>query len=216
MFSQHILYPPGSQTIGETEIWVNVTFKFSECTFNSDCTNDFVTLYRFDANRLEPKSERLDPSNYVPLFGPGTETTESRLQQESSSHINIKSLRSFLAPRSHTGFYLGIRDTSTCGKVSRIIIYYTPCHSYREGLVSYPEVIRPPEGSLFPNVAHACCAPHSHNTTSRSVRAYNDGRCDFSVKCECDKGHRLADTGTSCIRKCLFSTVFYVEYLMTF
>ena len=74
----------------------------------------------------------------------------------------------------------------------------------QDGIVNYPEVVRPPAGSgLGPNIAEACCAPNSHNTTSRTVRAHSDGRCDRGVMCVCDAGYRLDESGTACIGKCL-------------
>ena len=131
------------------------------------------------------------------LFGQGTENTDSRLQQiEDFDDDNV--LRSF-RPSGSTGFHLGIRDTGTCGYVDRIILYYTPCKKFQDGLVNYPELVRPPEGSP-PNVqvAQACCAL---NTTSLGFRAFSvsDGRCEVNnVTCECNPGYILDDAGTGC------------------
>ena len=131
----------------------------------------------------------------MPLFGQGTENTDSRFQQiEAFDDDNV--LRRF-RPSGSTGFHLGIRDTGTCGYVDRILLYYTLCNKFQDGLVNYPELVRPPEGSP-PNVAQACCAPNSHNTTSLSFRAYSDGRCERGVMCECDAGYILNATGTGC------------------
>ena len=132
----------------------------------------------------------------MPLFGQGTENTDSRFQQiEAFDDDNV--LRIF-RPSGSTGFHLGIRDTGTCGYVDRILLYYTPCKKFQDGLVKYPELVRPPEGSP-PSVAQACCANNSHNTTSLSFRAYSDGRCERGVMCECDAGYILdAAVGTSC------------------
>ena len=109
-----------------------------------------------------------------------------------------------------TGFHLGIRDSGTCGYVDRILLYYTPCKKFQDGLVNYPELVRPPEGSP-PNVAQACCAPNSNNTTSLSFRAYSDGRCEnTNVTCECDAGYILDAAGSGCngeVISCSFSCI---------
>ena len=112
--------------------------------------------------------------------------------------MDVNVLRSLTTP-GNTGFHLGIRDTGTCGQVRRIFLYYTPCKELQDGLVNYPELVRPPEGSP-PNVATACCAPNSHSTTSLSFRAYSasDGRCERTAMCECDAGYRLDGVGTGC------------------
>ena len=125
---------------------------------------------------------------------------DSRLKQVGSTDITV--VRSFRPPGDYTGFYLGIRDTGTCGQVKRIFLYYEPCKKMQKGLVNCPEVVRPPAGS-GPNIAEACCAPNSHNTTSRTVRAHSNGTCECDVMCESDAGYRLDESGTACIGKCL-------------
>ena len=200
IFSKHIKYPPGSTTAGggySTEVYLNITYRFSSCNPFAGCTNNFVTLYKYDTNSIASSTEQTNKNNYVLLFGQGTENTDSRFQQiEDFDDDNV--LRRF-RPSGSTGFHLGIRDTGTCGYVDRILLYYTPCKKFQDGLVNYPELVRPPEGSP-PNVAQACCAPNSHNTTSLSfsARAYSDGRCERGVMCECDAGYILNATETGC------------------
>ena len=201
IFSKHIKYPPGSTTAGggySTEVYLNITYRFSSCNPFAGCHNNFVTLYRYDTNSIASSTEQTNKNNYVPLFGQGTENTDSRFQQiEEFDDDNV--LKRF-RPSGSTGFHLGIRDTGTCGYVDRILLYYTPCKKFQDGLVNYPELVRPPEGSP-PNVAQACCAPNSHNTTSLSFRAYSDGRCiceQTNVICECDAGYILDVAGTEC------------------
>ena len=198
LFSKHIKYPPGSTTAGggyPTEVYLNITYRLSSCNPFAGCTNNFVTLYRYDTNSIASSTEQTNKNNYVPLFGQGTENTDSRFRQiEGFDDDNV--VRSFTTSGS-TGFHLGIRDTGTCGYVDRILLYYTPCKKFQDGLVNYPELVRPPEGSP-PNVAQACCVL---NTTSPGLRAYcvSDGRCEVNnVTCECNPGYILDDAGTGC------------------
>ena len=184
--------------MGTTEIYLNITFRFSQCSSNPACTNDFVTLHRFDTNAIEPISRQNDSANYyIPLFGPGTETTDSRLQQVGTTDVGV--VRSFETPGNYAGFYLGIQDTGTCGQVKRIFLYYTPCKELLDGLVYYPELVRPPAGSPNPNIAEACCAPNAHSTTSLTFRAFSDGRCERDVICECDAGYEIGGNRMECI-----------------
>ena len=167
--------------------------------------SDYITLYIFDTNTIASTSLQTDPANYVPLFGPGNETTDSRIQQVGLTDTTI--LRSFTTPaRDYTGFYLGIQDNGTCGNVNRIYLYYTPCKDLVDGLVYYPELVRPPAGSPNPNIAEACCAPNSHNTTSLIFGAYSDGRCERNVICVCDPGYKTDGTGKEC--KCTLINLF--------
>ncbi len=77
------------------------------------------------------------------------------------------------------GFHFGIRDTGNCGQINRMYFYYTPCKERQDGLVYYPELVRPPNGTE-PNMGVACCAPNSHPTTSLTFRAHSasDGTCE--------------------------------------
>ncbi len=199
-FSPHIKYPPGSTTLGgglPTEIYFKVSFRFTLC--NGACVNNFADLYRYDTNSIASESVRTDTSNYLstPLFGSGTEMTTSRLKHRSTvSDTRTLAINSPSSSRTN-GFHFGIRDTGTCGSIRRMYFYYTPCKKQQDGLVYYPELVRPPTSSP-PNEGKACCAPNSHPTTSLTFRAHSasDGRCERNVRCECDAGYRLnADGG---------------------
>ena len=208
IFSKHIKYPPGSTPAGggySTTVYLNITYRFSSCNPFAGCTNNFVTLYRYDTNSIASSTEQTNKNNYVLFFGQGTENTDSRFQQiDDFNDDNV--LRSFTTS-GNTGFYLGIRDAGTCGYVDRVLLYYTLCKKFQDGLVNYPELVHPPEGSP-PNVAQACCAPKSHNTTSLSFRAYSNGTCERGVRCECDAGYILDAAGTGCNGE--LETCFYV------
>ena len=168
--------------------------------------NKFADLYRYDTNSIASESVQTDRSNFLstPLFGTGTEMTTSRLDQgESESTVTETRTLAITSPSSSrtTGFHFGIRDTGACGQINRIYFYYTPCKKRLDGLVNYPELVRPPNGSP-PNEGMACCAPNSHPTTSLTFRAHSatDGRCEHNVvKCECDAGYRLNEDGTGCV-----------------
>ena len=45
----------------------------------------------------------------------------------------------------------------------------------------------------------ARCAEHSHNMTSLETYAYQDGRCDQRVTCDCDAGYK--ENGHQCVGK---------------
>ncbi len=88
-----------------------------------------------------------------------------------------------------------------CGNINGM---YTPCKEGQDGLVNYPELVRPPNGSP-PNEGMACCAPNSHPTTSLTFRVHSatdgttgDEGCERNVRCECDAGYRLNAAGTGC------------------
>ena len=94
-----------------------------------------------------------------------------------------------------------IRDSiGTTGNIIRIIVYYEVCPGRAEGLVTYPEVPRPPQGASR-TMRPAHCAEHAHNTTSLETFAYNtsDGGCEQNVTCVCDLGYESRQSGNQCI-----------------
>ncbi len=159
-----------------------------------------VTMHKYDTNDIVSVSDRQNTSNYNPIFGSGS-------QLGTSSTLLV---RSFVTS-GKKGFYIGIKDGGTCGLIKGIVIYYTPCKERQDGLVNYPELVRPPNGSP-PNVGVACCAPNSHPTTSLTFRAHSasDGTCERNVRCECDAGYRLNAAGTGCEGIALYFTNFHI------
>ena len=115
--------------------------------------------------------------------------------QQTSANGDTTIIRRFLRPPNFNYTYFGIRDIGTTGNIIRIIVYYVVCSARVEGLVTYPEIPRPPQGSSR-TMRTARCAEHSHNTTSLAAYADNDGMCTQEVECECDGGYEL--NGDSC------------------
>ena len=89
------------------------------------------------------------------------------------------------------GFYLGIKDTGTCGSIKRLQVYYLVCPSAAVHLVRYPEVALPPDGVTSPTVAQATCVANAELDSGESadIRAFHDGRCEFDVSCRCLEGY---------------------------
>lgn len=187
------------------ELFLNVTYRFTQCRDDSRCDNDYITAHRYDVDVPATKVEQKKIDNYKPLNG----TLEnSRWQQPPSRRIN-NVMRTFqmLRPEPRmNGFHLGLQDTGTCGEVTRIILYYTICSGRQQELVVYPEFANPPRDG--PNeIYKARCVCNAHNTTSLDVIAYSStGTCVDSApggaRCECNDGYQIDDTSrSSCIRE---------------
>ena len=160
-----------------------------------------MTLYRFDVDDPVDDSIRTNPNNYVPLFG----TEENSKLQQLEAPIIDQTL-SLLRPASKTrGFYLGIRDTGTCGQVYRLITYYTACQERQNELVHYRRVATPPVGGAN-TVFSAECESNAHNVTSLDVNVFGgNSTCrDVAVggaRCECDSGYQISEERESCVGK---------------
>ena len=176
------------------EIFVNVTYSYPTCFGNC---HPYVTLYRYDTSVPVPPAGRITTSNYHLLIG--SETT-SRFGSASTTTM----IQETGVPRSSsfTGFYLGIRDTGTCGfPVQRVIIYYKVCEAKTGKLVTLPEEALPLE-SAGSGVYSGGCVPNAHAVTSlmvdiNSVTGSCTERATGGARCECDAGYYRVN-GTLC------------------
>ena len=175
------------------EIFVNVTYSYPACFGNC---HPYVTLYRYDTSVPVPAG-RTTTSNYQLLTGSettsrfGSATTTTMIQETGVSRPSV-----------FAGFYLGVRDTGTCGfPVQRMVIYYKVCEAKTGELVTFPEEALPLE-SAGSGVYSGSCVPNAHAVTSlmvdiNSVTGNCTERATGGARCECDAGYYRAN-GTFC------------------
>lgn len=181
------------------EIFIEFSYRFSRCTPIPAC-KDFVTLYRYDSDVQVSVTERIDTSRYTPLFG---DEVSSRLQPPPGATSQVSTTLDLTRPEPRMkGFYLGIKDTGTCGEVNRMTIHYNICPASQNELVVYPEVATPPKGGPDA-VFQAQCVDNAHSTTSLEINAFSgNSTCMDQVfggaRCECDGGYQIADDRRSC------------------
>ncbi len=199
LFSQYISYEEAN------EIFFDVSYRFAECQQqqSAGCTRDYVTVYSYSRNGVASANQRVDTSNYQPLFGTAA---SSRLQQSPNTASTQMETLAFTRPTSNDGLYLGLRDEGTCGSVIRIIMYYVVCPGRTVDLVTYPEAAVPVRASSD-IVFEAVCAPNSHAATTLEVVASHStstctDRATAGAACECDDGgYVLSGNGESCVGK---------------
>lgn len=175
------------------EIILDVTYNFDECS-SSFCDDNFLTLFSTQQSSVVNTNQRRDTSNYLPLGG-----EKSKLQGKGSKTFRIQreDQASYL--------YLALKDTGTCGEISRMIAYYQVCEAKQIGLVRYPEFASPPHGTT--ETFLATCACNAHPVTNMEVTATSDGQCvdvvQGGARCQCDAGYVLSQDGRSCNSKIL-------------
>lgn len=193
LLSQFISYEDAN------EVLFNVSFRFSECQSRPTCSKPYVTLYGYNRDSIASHGDRINPSNYQPLFG---DALSSRLEQPSGSVMQIGLTLRLTRPANSNGFYLGLRDEGTCGSITRLIVYYIVCPARQEGLIIYPEVTVPAQNSLD-IVFNASCVANAHSVTTLQVTAFSsNGSCSPVASggpaCECDAGYIVSGNGRSC------------------
>ena len=168
---------------------MNITANFQECRLNSACTQLYVDMYRYERNGVDATAARTT-TNYQLV---------RRIEQPSDfSQQQYTASLSFTPSGNTNGFYLGFRDTGTCVNILRLQVYYRISPRRTVGLVTYPEVALPRQGSSEPVTAMATCAANSRNLTSLQVTCFADGRCVDVASCACVPGYGyVAGTGGS-------------------
>ena len=193
LFSQYISYQFAN------EIIFQISFRFSRCQQQSACSNDYVTLHRYETNG--PVGDRTVRSNYAPLFG---SVVESRLQQPPQSDSSVSMNYSLVLPETRTGngFYLGVEDDGTCGTVERIIVYFRVVRGREQDLLTCPDVGLPPQGSTASSRRDCQCHDNASPTSATLSRTcFINGSCSEEQACACSPGFTLSNgecTGELC------------------
>ena len=178
------------------EVIVNASLRFQGCidrvVMNPPCQNSFVNLYRFDTNSQRTTTEITTQSNYQPYRG---DLMSSRLEQTGEGSVIV--VNSF--PRPNFSFtYFGIQDVGSYGDVQRLLIYYRVAQGYEEGLVIFPSVALPKEGTSGTNSGMCTCKSNAAATTSLEITCRSDGSCEGNPVCECNPGFQYNDALETC------------------
>ncbi len=161
-------------------MFVDVSYRFTQCTNNRNCHNDFVTLSRYDVEgKMDGQQE--DTQSYIEML---------TMQQEGRSTVS-KHL-SFDRPENANGFYLGLRDIGTCGQVNRIIVYYenAPGYTRENSLVTCPCIAYPKaEGEM--NNKNCTCHANALPMGSLVRTANHSGAVSEMPVCGCKPGYEF-------------------------
>ena len=96
------------------EIFVDITFRFSQCTRIPSCTNDFVNVYRYDTEAIDTVGQT-DRANYEKM---GVLKQDGPMDND--VHLTFKGPQD----ASVKGFYMAFEDIGTCGQIKRILVYH--------------------------------------------------------------------------------------------
>ena len=164
-----------------TEIFVNASYQYIACISNehNGCDTLQTTVYRYETNGQVSNAARVNPANYL--------SNEVSVLDLAASENSGRRIDTFRPSSSATGFYLGVQDTGTCGSIERITAYYRVCSGRRDGLLTIPEVPRPPMNSIDPVSEEATCAANSFDIASLNVTATTDA-CSTVAMCLCNTG----------------------------
>ena len=192
MITQHI-----SRVVGGTalpQVTVQVDFQLNTCPEMNNCDRTFA-IHKYETSTINATAARnLNNYEFVPPRITPTDGSGD-VRENSSMQIQITT--------GATGFYLGIRDVSSCVSVHRVLVFYYVCPAGTSDLVSRPEVIAPRIGDSVPVEVDGQCVENSspeNGIGPRLTCSQNGvwGGID-GVGCVCDTGFQRSLDGHSCV-----------------
>ncbi len=191
LFTQYISYLDAKQ------VFVSVTYRLSQCVTGGNAKAECKTLdvHWYEGSTIMSMAQQTNRDNYSPLLTL-TSTTTATVTQEFSFN-----------PGNFNGFYLAFEDDGSCVDLNGLRVYYRICPGKVEGLVTYPEIALPTQGSTMPALRDAICASNSSATSSLELSAFADGTCSGEPTCECNPGYEYVqpvDEPAMCQRKLCF------------
>ena len=166
------------------EICVNLTFTISNCRQRFGCT-PAIEIYRYDTN-LERTLHELDEKLESDLE---TRRYFRRIyRQTRSSTLSFRDQFCFNMGSNELGFYLGIRDHTSCILLANMLVYRHECGEKQVGLVNFQ---RTASASSRTRAVEAQCIENAESSSSLLVHCRSDGTwTDAISECQCTPGYR--------------------------
>ena len=192
MITQHISRMVGGTTL--PQVTVQVDFQLNSCTQMNNCGRTFA-IHKYETSTINATAARnLDNYEFVP---PRITPTDGigDVRENSSVQIDFSTAA--------TGFYLGIRDETSCILVHRVLVFYYVCPAETSDLITRPEVIAPFIGNSAPIVVNGQCVENSspeNGIGARLTCSQNGVWGGLSgAGCVCDTGFQRSLDGRSCM-----------------
>ena len=176
LFTQFIqkMTPPNTNHV--ISVTIDILYTFPNCRSRFGCTPVFE-IYQFNANGPQPREIYTDPSNY------------HQIKRKSGSSTITQSLTiTVTVTPAIGGFYLAIRDHTSCIQIKELRVYRYECATKQEGLVVFPATAAPVANTMTVTTE---CMPNASPVTDMSVTCDSLGYWDGSAECVCDPGYTI-------------------------
>ena len=192
------------------QVTVQVDFIMNTCDILNSCRRSF-TIHKYETSTINATAA-IDLSNYelvdqiVPKDGSGS------VRENGSVNINFDT--------EATGFYLGIRDVSSCILIHRVLVFYYVCPTETSDLITRPETIAPIiDGTAPPVQVVGQCVegtqPENRVQPRLTCSLRGIWSVNFGAGCVCGSGLQQSSDGRSCVGTLsvclLFQTLFYIS-----
>ncbi len=199
LITQHI-----SREVGGTlldQVVVIVEFEFNGCISSGDCSQTF-SVHHYGTSTIDAGTAA-NVANYGLLDTNAPDDVTGALRQNATVYFTFDE---FMYADTTTGFYLAIRDVSTCIFIHRVLVYYAVCPNIIQDLVNLPETIAPAQqltGQSDPIlVTTGTCVENSSpefDQPNPEVNCLDGGQWTPRLECVCDDGFHANGDNTACL-----------------
>ena len=176
------------------QVTVQVEFMMNTCNIQNNCRRAFV-IHKYETSTINATAAR-NLSNYenvdqiVPRDGSGT------VRENGSVNVNFAT--------EATGFYVGIRDVSSCIVIHRVLVFYYVCPAVTSDLIARPETIAPIIGGTAPTarVVGQCVEgtqPENGVEPRLTCSPMGIWSVNLGSGCVCGSGFQSSSDGRSCV-----------------
>ena len=174
LFTQFINKTTPTNTNYNISVVIEILYTLINCRTQFGCT-PAIEVYQFNTSGPQPRDVYTNTSNYY------------RIKRETgaSPFVQIFSIIVDVTPAIE-GFYLAVRDRTSCITIVQLRVYRHECATKQEGLVIFPNTAAPIANTT--TVATECM-PNSFPVTDMSVTCDSSGYWDGSAECVCNPGY---------------------------
>ena len=175
LFTQFISKEVPPNTTHTVRAIIDISYTLTSCRTRYRC-NPVFRLYKFETDGPQPREVYTDRSNY-----------ESVRNKTGASAITQTLTESIAVGPGVGGFYLAIRDLSSCIQLARMQITRYQCRVKQEGLVIFPETAAPVDDQM---TVTSLCMPNSTPVSSMNMVCDKEGNWGGQGICKCDAGYK--------------------------
>ena len=169
---------------------VYVHFALNNCLKAVGCIQTF-SIYKYNTANLNPtQGMNIDLYQFIASIAPNSESASGTIEAEHYEDVDLSS----------GGFYLAVRDQSSCVIINRLLVFYYVCPENVTGSIRLPLTIAPPMGQTLNPLQGECVenavpvggTPPLIECQSGGIwRIISTG----SQECACNLGYTLGSTG---------------------
>ena len=153
---------------------IEILYMLTNCQKKFNCA-PVIEVYQFNTSGPQPRDVYTNTSNYYQI----------KRKSGSSTFTQIMAINVTVTPDIE-GFYLAVRDRTSCIQILRLRAFRHQCESKQEGLVIFPDTAAPVWGNVTVTTK---CTPNSSPAADMLVTCDSSGWWYGSAECVCDPGY---------------------------